>query len=311
MLNTVFCKECGVEVFEDYIINQHGTHFCSEACLEKWEEETEVGFEYSDENHPYHFDYKTIRGDFLYWNASWKSQLQKGGNEYSQQAVNQLLEDFDEILGNYGDYVRSEGDDGAFAQEIYLYTVKFRELQNDILAWRPERYAYFGIEDSSFNDSIEVVERIWAQIYLNSDEAGFRMIQDHAHRYHAYFDVVFSKDEHDMDETLNEFQQVLAPIKVEVSAYHAALCDGGCGDHMDLNGGYWDDGWLVCDSCKENKCLGGFSKADLVSDLVYYEENPDELARMLGTFDFHEHYKSAIRRACKEHDVDVPDWAIN
>lgn len=89
-----------------------------------------------------------------------------------EDAVDELLEEIDLLIGEHDDFIRSEGDDGPYALEIYQYTEKLKELQKHIFAWRPYRKTLYWVtaDDGNYGDlgstGEEVYEKIGIALYL-------------------------------------------------------------------------------------------------------------------------------------------------
>ncbi|WP_169503734.1 hypothetical protein [Paenibacillus lemnae] len=133
----IVCRHCAAPVSEYYSINYLGDYFCGDLCHETFHEANEEQFDHCDEDHPDHFDYSSIRREYMYWNDHWTELLQeitKNSNTYAQEA-NDFIQELDEIIEAYSDYILTEGEDGVFAYEIYQYTLKLGEIQRHIQDW--------------------------------------------------------------------------------------------------------------------------------------------------------------------------------
>jgi hypothetical protein len=141
--NKNHCVHCVTTLDERYLVNEYENYFCSEECYEK---HSEIHIQL-DEDHPYYFDYSTIRRDYLDWLDNWEAALLNAihSNRCPQWVADELVDDVDDYISGYDDYIAIEGDDGIFASEIYDYTQKLEELQKLILQWRPVREIYYGI----------------------------------------------------------------------------------------------------------------------------------------------------------------------
>lgn len=65
-----------------------------------------------------------------------------------------MMDELDRIMADGADYYYAEGDDGAFAWEIYQYVLKLQEIQKKILRWAPPRsirHVYHAFEIESEN----------------------------------------------------------------------------------------------------------------------------------------------------------------
>ncbi len=133
------CKHCLQEVDERYRRNQFGDVFCDDDCYDNYYEINDI--ECDDCSHPYIDDYEGIRSNYLDWLENWENDLNKlSHHENLQYEVFKMLDTIDEVYDAYWDYYKTEGDDGVFAREIYLYLLKFEELQKEIVQWRPEQH---------------------------------------------------------------------------------------------------------------------------------------------------------------------------
>lgn len=124
------CKYCHSQVKEHYRVNQRGDYFCNDDCYDEYIEHTEQPPD--DFSHPYIDDYELMRSNYLDWLEHWKSDLAhyRGAKVALKKA--KMLETIDEVFEEYWDYYISEGDDGVFAKEIYLYLLKFEDLKKKI-----------------------------------------------------------------------------------------------------------------------------------------------------------------------------------
>ncbi len=138
------CKCCQLVVDEKYKVNQLGDVFCDDDCYDKYIDENVDSPD--DFNHPYIDDYELIRSNYIDWLENWESDLESivGGKVLLK--ANEMIDTIDEVFNEYSDYYISEGDDGVFAREIYLYLLKFEELQKNITQWKPKREVFFNME---------------------------------------------------------------------------------------------------------------------------------------------------------------------
>lgn len=306
------CIQCNNRLDERYLVNHRADYFCSEECHDLYHETNAHKSKEHDDDHPYYFDYSTIRQQYIYWFDNWKLLLQKASkhvNEYAQWNADDFIDDIDEIIWAYKDYIVTEGDDGIFAYEIYNYTQKLMKIQCEILQWRPERQTFYGLSSESIEG--RVLEEITAEICAAEGNEFRQIISDHAHQFHEYLDLIFDDfDERDiMEERLHPYFQ---RHKIELNSYSSHLCDGGCGDYLDAeDNDFWNDGWFYCDSCLRNKDVGELTIAELKRHLQYYLDNADDLQPIINDKqEEYVRYKSLIRRACRVHNVEIPDWAI-
>lgn len=121
------CFLCNQKVDETYRVNEKGDYFCSDDCYDEVEND--------DYKHPYIDAYEDVRFTYIDWLLNWESDLEKDPNPL--QLAADMNEKIDEVYDAYWDFYVSEGDDGVFAHEIYMYLLKFEDLQKEILEWRP------------------------------------------------------------------------------------------------------------------------------------------------------------------------------
>ena len=121
------CIQCQREVDETYRVNEDGEYFCSDDCYEAVPND--------DDDHPYIDAYEDVRSNYIDWLLHWESDLEKDPKPL-ELAV-EMNGKIDEVFDAYWDFYRSQGDDGVFAHEIYMYLLKFEDLQKEILQWRP------------------------------------------------------------------------------------------------------------------------------------------------------------------------------
>jgi hypothetical protein len=87
---------------------------------------------------------------------NWENDLNKlSHHENLHHELGKMLDTIDEVYDAYWDYYKTEGDDGVFARENYLYLLKFEELQKEIVQWRPEHI--YDIWINPQKDRLEVV----------------------------------------------------------------------------------------------------------------------------------------------------------
>lgn len=125
------CRNCNKETLNDYLINQLGDIFCNEECHEQFADKTNL----LDDDHPYYNEYYRAREVYLYW-LNWERELEKSSSP--SWDVNVMIEQMDEAIASFRDFIYSEGDDGPYAWEIYQYTRKLRAIQLQIIDWFPK-----------------------------------------------------------------------------------------------------------------------------------------------------------------------------
>ncbi|MDQ0086735.1 late competence protein required for DNA uptake (superfamily II DNA/RNA helicase) [Paenibacillus anaericanus] len=119
------CTHCSKETDEKYIIDAVGSYYCSEKCMEDYQENSNVSF---DDEHPYEDAYFMLRRSYIDLIDEWEGELSQK-TENLESAVDEILDEIDELISDHADFIYSEGDDGPYAWEIYQYTLKLRELQ--------------------------------------------------------------------------------------------------------------------------------------------------------------------------------------
>ncbi|WP_433945515.1 hypothetical protein [Paenibacillus sp. SN-8-1] len=307
----IICKQCAHSIDEHYLINYRGDYFCGENCHETYHEANAHEFNESDDGHPYYFDYSSIRQEFIHWSQNWTKFLQeelKYSNEYAQWTADDLVDSLDEIIWSYEQYIFTEGGDGVFAREIYQYTLKLREIQDHILKWRPHRETYYGMQ-CCFNYDDTISDELISS-YLNDimEKEGSELEDDRyqrPHPFHEYFDWVFNF-EGDRDFWFEVLSPYFHSSPLELDTYTAHLCDGGCNDYLDISDtDYWHDGWFYCHSCISNKEVGELDRENLVDNIKFYNQHMDIIQKLENP----EGFRSLIRRACRIHRIEMPEWA--
>ncbi|WP_156920651.1 hypothetical protein [Thermicanus aegyptius] len=306
------CVQCAKPVDERYVVNQRGQYFCSEECHEIYHELYADEFKEMDDDHPYYFDYSSIRQEFIYW-TEWKSLLQKKAesccylNAHAQWNADDFIDELDDIIWEYRDYIQTDGDDGIFAREIYNYTLKLRHIQQQLLKWRPERAIYYGLY--FYDCEPNITEKLLEEIRAAESDEVVQTLDQHSHPFHEHFDYIF-KTAQERDSIFSLLSPYFESKGFHLRTYSAHLCDGGCGDYLDLSDSlYWQNGWFYCESCLDNYDVGELSLDGLKRLLRYFEENNEKLQRIIydesGDYD---RFKSMIRRACRIHQIEFPVW---
>ncbi|UCZ54947.1 hypothetical protein LGQ02_09455 [Bacillus shivajii] len=131
------CSYCDGKTNEMYKVNQLGKAFCGNDCYDEYMSECDEAPD--DMNHPYIDDYELMRLNYIDWLENWEADLLAVRGIQVILKADEMLDTIDEVFEEYSDYYRAEGDDGIFAHEIYLYMLKFKELQKKIIEWRPKR----------------------------------------------------------------------------------------------------------------------------------------------------------------------------
>jgi hypothetical protein len=308
------CKQCAHPIAEHYLINQRGDYFCGDKCHEIFHDANAHEFIEFDDDHPYYFDYSSIRQEYIYLTDNWVKLFQKktkDSNVYAQFEADDLIDQMDEIIWAYKDYIHSEGDDGIFAYEIYQYTIKLREIQKQLLKWRPERETYYALScyydyDYDNADSHNIIND-----YLNdvAEKEGSILAENRCkrpHPFHEYFDWIFDF-QWERDYWLDTLSPYFQSSSLNLETYTAHLCDGCCNDFLDIKNIHnWYDGWFYCDSCMSNKEIGELSNDGLLKYIEYYNVHTDKIESLENP----NRFRSLIRRACRIHQIEMPDWAI-
>ncbi|AOZ92278.1 hypothetical protein [Paenibacillus crassostreae] len=303
------CTHCGKEMDEKYIIDARGTEYCSEDCMEEYQDKHDI------EPHPYEDSYLILRHAYTELLDTWEQTLcNTVGN--LEDVVDELLEEMDELIGEHDDFIRAEGDDGPYAWEIYQYTLKLRELQRCIFAWRPNRKVLYwvdgSIEDYRVSDEQqeEIYNRICTDLYLDGyEEFILYVIKNHQYPWRDRLNYVF-----DNEEMAQEAFEILKPFcdkrGVELSIVESYKCEAYCGDILEVDADTYINGWFYCYSCKGNGEHGIFTPQELEAELQYYEGNEEERQVVIyERRDWCFPYKKKIKRTCREFEVEVPGWA--
>ncbi|AOZ94902.1 hypothetical protein [Paenibacillus crassostreae] len=98
------CTHCSKETDEKYIIDAVGSYYCSEECMEDYQENSNDSF---DDDHPYEDDYSMLRRSYIEIIDEWKDELSMK-TENLESAV-------DELVSGHTDFIYSDGDDGPYA----------------------------------------------------------------------------------------------------------------------------------------------------------------------------------------------------
>ncbi|MDQ0352377.1 hypothetical protein J2R98_002221 [Alkalibacillus filiformis] len=128
------CKVCRKKPRVERRVNAEGVLFCSNDCYETYGKK--VGHPMDDLNHPYIDDYEMIRLDYIRWANDLEDQLY-GEWVFGAPRKVDLIENINELLEEYIDYIGLEGSDGLFSQEIYDYTQQFEAMIATIRTWEP------------------------------------------------------------------------------------------------------------------------------------------------------------------------------
>lgn len=304
------CVHCSISLDEKYIVDQDGKLFCSDNCLENFLEENPADFE----PHPYEEQYLLVRSRYINILENWEQHLSSKVNSL-EAAVDELYEEIDEIIGDYSDFIRSEGDDGVYAWEIYQYTQKLKDLQQTIFAWRPDRKTYYwvstelGLYDSHDEKEQQLFDKITASLYLDGYEDDLiKILKNLAHPYHCGCNLLFNYYE-DALEVYEVFKPYFDKYGVEINLKKAHRCEADCGDIVGSNdNNLLLNGFFYCYSHSESGDYGIFSREELEKNLQYISENESEMMKIIDR-DFDDPFKQMIKRSCRTYQLEIPDWA--
>ncbi|MRH41536.1 hypothetical protein GH741_02470 [Aquibacillus halophilus] len=119
------CKVCRKKPRIRRRVNNEGILFCSDDCYEEFEDSPD------DIDHPYINDYEAIRYEYIQWMNNYVDDLYMYWL-YGAPKKESLLEQIDDLLGEFIDFYALEGQDGVFSAEIYNYLIDFEQLQKEI-----------------------------------------------------------------------------------------------------------------------------------------------------------------------------------
>ncbi len=188
------CAHCGKETDDKYIIDAVGSYYCSEDCIEDYQENSSVSF---DDKHPYEDAYLMLRRLFIEIIDQWEDGLSQRTSNIETE-VDDLLGGIDELISNHQDFINSEGDDGPYAWEIYQYTLKLRELQQRIVLWRLNRKLIYWVTGGDYNygsmddNQKEMYDKVCTNLYMTGyEEFILYVIKHHQHPFHWGLNYVF------------------------------------------------------------------------------------------------------------------------
>ncbi|MEF2244235.1 hypothetical protein [Paenibacillus sp. IITD108] len=304
------CTQCKKEMDERYIIDAKGTIYCSEDCMDQYMEERESSYD----SHPYEDTYLILRRGYIDLLDHWEDTLNKEKINL-ELLVDELLEEIDELIDDHSDFIRAEGDDGPYAWEIYQYTLKLRELQKYILAWRPNRKMLYWVTgmDTNYGSLDKNQEGIYDKICMDLYLTGYEdfilyVIKIHQHPYHWGLDYVF--DNLDM---AKEAYEILKPFcdkyGVELSIVESYKCEAHCEDVLEADADTYINGFFYCYSCSESQERGVFTLLELKSELTGIEKNNEERQEIIEERkDWVAPFKRKIKRSCRTYGIDTPSW---
>jgi hypothetical protein len=303
-----YCKQCAQEINEKYIVAADGELFCSEDCLDNFMESNDISYA----PHPYEDQYLSIRRDYIELLENWEERLSSTEN-YLEAEVDEIYEEIDKSIEEYYDFIRSEGDDGVYAWEIYQYTRKLKDLQQKIFAWRPNRKTYYWVstELGLYGSDDELFDKITTALYLDGyGEDIIEIIKNHAHPYHWGGNFVFNCYE-DALEVYEVFKPYFDKYEQEIRLEESHRCEAGCGDIVGKNDdSLFLNGFFYCYSHSECGKYGIYSEADLHMELTYIADNDAQRLDIIeGKQDWCYPFREMIKRSCRTYRVEIPDWA--
>jgi hypothetical protein len=300
------CINCLSKVDYHYRMNQHGDVFCDDDCYEAFFEENDSC---GDDGHPYIDDYESIRSNYIDWVENWENDLVTYTGKRLMLKIDEMLDTLDEVFDCYGDYYRSEGDDGVFAREIYFYLLKFIDLQKVILQWRPKRkvlfYLSFELDDQAFDDRVAD----WHQLSKH-----LRLIRAHdlnlklkKHVYSPDKLSFYFKTKRMLDSVLSELNMRFHDSLSELQTDHGHFCDGKCQELLIVSETpSYQDGWFFCHVCKLNHFPGSFTKEQLQQEIQFY----DKWKNRKAAFNKAEwpYFLRKVKRSCRLYELGFPEW---
>ena len=295
------CLFCGKEPDETYRVNEYGDVFCHDDCYENYYESHEC----SDTIHPYMDDYESIRRTYLEWLEDWENDVDLDPENHNlQYHVDAILDRIDEVYEAYFDYYFTEGDDGVFAREIYLYLLKFQDLQKEILLWRPHREVFFYLSLTLSIDEKMEDWRVFSK-YLYQIEAIelYELLKDHVHPYDIL--AFYFETREELDRAIEMLEQTFHD-DIYLYCDEASRCEGQCADIEVIDDVGYLDGWFFCDSCAQFYYPGFFPIEELQKEIELIDERI-ELEEPLKKYNWH-FYIRKIKRSCRYHEIDYPEW---
>jgi hypothetical protein len=277
MAMTHTCLRCHKKIDEQYRVNEFGEIFCGDDCYDCYYEEN--GLVCNDWKHPYIDDYELIRSNYLDWLGNWESGLDVDPEFNNiQHHVDDLLDKLDEVYEEYWDYFKTEGNDEVFAREIYMYLLKFQQLQDKLLRWRPKHEVYYYLSlELSCEDNDGVIND-WDTFakYLYHIQALelYEMLKDQVHPYDIL--AFYFKTEEELDAAIQKLEQTFHD-DIYIYSDKAYRCEGECADieviaNIDIDD---QDGWFFCDSCLVSYYPGFFTIEELQKEIQVQDELPD------------------------------------
>ena len=303
------CINCSIEVGVAYRVNQLGDYFCSDNCYDQYTNENSNAPD--DNNHPYIDKYEYIRSTYIDWLHNWKEELQTSYPDNPLYKSDEMNDKIDEILYYFNDFYITKGDDGIFAHEIYLYYLKLEKIQKEILNWRPERERYFYLSIDSLLQNAEINIPNWLEFakYLYEIKAVnlFFLLKDNVHPYDEL--SFFFESESHLGEVLQEIEMIFGKDLMEdLYVDEAYICEGECHDYEVIDDVDMDaqNGWFFCYSCGDQYYPGYFTKEELLKEIN--QNNDGDIQLKYSKTSFWHFYIRKIKRSCRYHDIDFPDW---
>jgi hypothetical protein len=305
------CRHCLKELDEKYIINPNGELYCGEECLDYLSDINDISYD----PHPYEDQYMGIRRDYIDLLENWELTL--------SSVENNLKCKIDEIIDDYYEFFQSEGDDGIYAQEIYQYIWKLKDLQQKILAWRPNRKTYYwlstdlglnakyGSTDTPHDEMM--YDKITVALYLDGYGEDLQdIIKNHAHPIHWGCNLVFNNNE-DATEVYEVFKPYFERYDQEIRIIESHRCEAiYCEDIADKSDeSLYLNGFFYCNTHTDCGEHGIYSEEELTQEFNYYVENEGRRQVVMeGIDDWCYPFKEKMKRSYRSHSVDIPTWAL-
>ena len=295
------CLFCGKETDENYRVNEYEDVFCDDDCYNNFYETHEC----KDTLHPYIDDYESIRSNYLDWLENWENDINVDPEcNNLQHHADDIFDKIDEVYEAYGDFLYTEGDDGVFAREIYLYLLKFQDLQKEILRWRPNREIFFYLSfDLDSDENIEDWEAFAKYLYQIKAIEIYELLKDHVHPYDIL--AFYFETQEELDRGIEKLEQTFYD-DIDIYYDEATRCEGECADIEVIDNIGYQDGWFFCDSCERSYYPGFFTKKELQKEIQLIDERL-ELVESFKKSNWH-FYIRKIKRSCHYHEIDYPEW---
>lgn len=294
------CINCSSKIDELYRVNERGDVFCGDDCYEEFMCDNDDAPD--DDAAPYIDDYACIRMEYIDFIKSGKSDLNETRSDKLSLKIDDMLDLIDSFFDEYFDYYRTEGDDGVFAREIYLYLLKFEKLQKQLIEWRPkpEFYYYFSFQFSG--DKEEFSKRFKEK---GLDHLYSRLKK---HLYSWYPPSIEYKKKGARDLALSQLKEYFPDEITDIRSGLAYVCNCCHFKRIYLPENHIknQDSWFYCEVCEEKFHPGIFSKNELLEEFTLYDKWRN-LKKHSKTQDW-PYYLRKIKRSCRMHNVDYPDW---